>query len=162
MVTGTSKTHCATCAKEKTILKCEGCTQDFCHNHWIDHHQELGKQLEEVESARDNFRETLKEPTTEPQKHALMEQIDNQEHDSIKKIQKTAEEARQILLKQTEKLIIEIEDQLNKLTDQLRQSREENNFCEIDLQQWNKELSQLSNQLTKPSNIVIRKNLHHL
>ena len=38
----------------------------------------------------------------------------------------------------------------------MRQSREENDFIETDLQRWKQELTQLTNQLAKPSNITIR------
>jgi hypothetical protein len=49
-----------------------------------------------------------------------------------------------------------MEMKLNKLTNQLRQSREENDFIETDLDQWKEELKQLSNELAKQSNITLR------
>jgi hypothetical protein len=42
------------------------------------------------------------------------------------------------------------------LTKQLQQSREENDFYETDLNRWNEELTQLTEELAKPSNIDIR------
>jgi hypothetical protein len=45
------------------------------------------------------------------------------------------------------------------LTEQLRQSREENDFFEIDLHRWNDELIQLTQELAKPTNINLRQDV---
>jgi len=154
----TGRNRCVTCGKEKATLRCGGCLQEFCFNHSIDHRQELSKQLDEVEVNRDLFRQTLTEQTTDSRKHALIEQINDWERDSIKKIQQTAEEERQKLLKYTIEHVKQTEVDLNKLTDELRQSREENDFYETDLRQWNEELTRLTKELAKPSHINLRKN----
>ncbi len=156
MAKAVGKIRCVTCGKDKAIFKCGGCQQDFCYNHSTDHRQELSKQLDEIEVTRDIFRQTLTEQTDEPQKNSLVQQIDKWEQDSIKKIRQAAEEARQELLQYTDRHIRQIETKLNRLTDQLRQSREENDFVETDLQRWKQELTQLTNQLVKPSNITLR------
>jgi chromosome segregation ATPase len=150
------RTRCATCGKERATLKCGGCLKDFCYNHSTEHRNELSKQLDEVETTRDIFRQTLTEQTTKPEKHALVQQIDKWEHDSIIKIRKTAEEAREMLLKHTTGHTAQIETKLSRLTDQLRQSREENDFFETDLRQWKEGLVRLTEQLTKPSDITIQ------
>jgi hypothetical protein len=38
----------------------------------------------------------------------------------------------------------------------LRQSREENDFVETDLRHWKKQLTQLTQELSKPSNILLQ------
>jgi hypothetical protein len=154
----TSKGRCVTCGKEKAILKCEGCLETFCYNHVMDHRQELSRQLDEVEVIRDTIRQTLTQQTAEPKKHALIEQIDEWERKSINKIRQTAEEARQMLVKHTVKYNTDIEVKLNKLTNQLRESRQENDFFETDLHRWKQALAKLNEELTKPSNITIK---HH-
>jgi hypothetical protein len=93
MSTADSKTLCTTCGKAKTIFKCGGCQQDFCYNHSTDHRQELSQQLDSIEVSRDLFRQRLTEQTHKPQ------HIDKWERDSIEKIRRVAEEARQELLK---------------------------------------------------------------
>jgi hypothetical protein len=152
----TVKSRCAICSKEKAILKCGGCIQDFCYNHFGDHRQQLNQQLEEVEVNRDLFRQTITEQTAESQRHPLINQVDQWERDSIIKIQQTAEEARQILLQHTTEHVKQIEVKLKQLTDQLRQGREENDFVETDIRRWNQQLTQLTNELNKPSNILLR------
>ena len=161
MQTDFSKNQCASCGKGKAVTKCEGCLQSFCYNHFLDHREELSKQLDEVENNRDILRQKLIEQETEPQKYAstLIQQVDKWECNSIKIIQRTAEEARQIILKHTEEQTIQVESQLNQLTDQLRQYRQRNDFLESDLQKWKQELIKLSSQSTTLSNITIREDL---
>jgi hypothetical protein len=156
MATSTGRTRCVTCGKERATSKCAGCLQDFCFNHLVEHRQLLAKQLDEIEVNRDVFRQTLTEQINEPQKHSLVKQIYEWERDSINKVRQTAREAKEVLVKHTAKHITQLEDKLNELTNQLRQSREENDIIETDLDRWKDELTQLTEQLIKPPNITIR------
>jgi hypothetical protein len=155
MATGTGRTQCATCEKEKVAYKCEGCSQTFCYNHLGEHRQQLNKQLNEIEITRDLFQQTLTQQTTEPQKHPLIQQIDQWEHDSIQKIKQTADETRQVLFKYISEHITQLEHTSNKLTNQLKLSRQEDDIIEIDLEKWKEELQQMTEQFNKPSNITI-------
>ena len=156
MTTSLGKNRCTKCEKDKSTLRCGGCLQEYCVNHSFDHRQELNKQLDDVEVTRHLFRQTLLQQATDPEKHALIQQINDWERESIVKIRQTAEEARQTLLKHTTGHIKQIEIDLNKLADQLRQSREDNDFYETDLRHWNDELKRLANELAKPSTINLR------
>jgi hypothetical protein len=157
MATATVKNRCVICDKEKASFKCEGCSQTFCYNHVTDHRQELSKQLDEIEVIRDLFRQTLVEQITEPRKHPLIQQIDTWERDSIDKIRRTADEARQLLFKHTTNHISNIEVKLTKLTDQLRENRQENDFVETDLNHWKDELTRLTKELDEIPNVSIRR-----
>jgi len=156
MATTHGKARCITCEKSKSTVRCDGCSQPFCYNHLGNHRQELGKQLDEIEVTRDLLRQTLIEVVAAPQKHAFIKQIDEWERESIEKIRQTAEEARKLLLKYTAKHFIEIEYNLNTLSNQLRESRHEDNFFETDLQQWNEQLILLKEELNNPSTIKVR------
>jgi predicted transcriptional regulator len=156
MATSSGRTRCVTCGKENATSKCAGCLHDFCLNHLVEHRQQLSKQSDEIEVSRDIFRQTLTEQSNEPQKHSLIKQIDEWEHDSINKIQQTGKEVNQVLFRHIAKHITQLENKLNKLTDQLRESREENDIIETDLDHWKDELTQLTEQLIKPRNITIR------
>jgi chromosome segregation ATPase len=156
MVTTIKKNLCDICGKAKGIVKCEGCFKIFCYNHFGDHRQEWSQQLDEIEVRHDLFQQTLTEQTAEPQKHVLIQQINDWERDSIQKIEQTANEARDRLLKHTAEYITQIEVKLNKLTDQLKQCRLEKDFIETDLYQWKEELIQLNIDLTKLSNITLQ------
>ncbi|CAF0715462.1 unnamed protein product [Adineta steineri] len=156
MTTVAAKARCVTCGKEKSTVRCDGCSQPFCYNHLVDHRQQLSKQLDEIEVSRDLFRQTLTDQSAKPENQTLIKQVDQWEQDSITKIRQTANEARKLLLKHTSKYLSEIETKLNILTEQLRESRAENDFVEADLQRWNKQLTEMNNELVKPSTIKIQ------
>jgi hypothetical protein len=156
MATTTSKTRCTSCGKEKATFRCGGCSEEFCRKHLEDHRQELHKELDEIEVNRDLFRQSLTEYIEEPNNHIMMQQINQWERNSIKKIRQAAEEARQIVLKNTDTYSRQLETKLDHLTNQLRESREEDDFNEINLHQFQEELKQLTHELTKPANISIR------
>jgi predicted nuclease with TOPRIM domain len=155
MAKATSKIACIKCGKERATSKCAGCSQDFCYNHLTDHRQELSQQLDDIEVNRDLFRETLNEQTIDLKKHPLIEEIDQWEDHSIRKIQQIAKECREQILHHTSEHIHQIEVNLIKLTDQLREIRQENDFNEIDLQQLKQSLSELTEELDQPSNVSI-------
>jgi hypothetical protein len=156
MATATGKGRCITCGKEKRVVRCEGCSQLFCFDHLPDHRQQLSAQLDEIEVNRDVFRQTLTEQTTNPKKHSLIKQIDRWEEDSMRKIQQTAQACRQLILQHTTEHINQIEVNLVKLTDELRLTRQENDFNEIDLCEFEQKLTQLTEELNNPSNLSIR------
>jgi predicted nucleic acid-binding Zn-ribbon protein len=152
MAASTSRTHCVTCRQERIAYKCEGCSGNFCFDHLADHRRALGEQLERVEDERNSFRQTLTEQAVNPQKHSLIQQINKWEQDSINKIQQTADKARQLLIEHIGK----IEIKLSELTEQLKQTRKENDFNEIHLNQLKNKLKELKDELNKPSNISIQ------
>ena len=154
--TTTSKRHCVTCGKRKIAYKCEGCSQYFCLIHLPDHHQAFSKELDEIEQKSDLFRETLIEQRKNPHKQSLIQEINQWEEDSIQKIQQTANKARQVLLERAGENVNEIEIKLTKLTTELNEIRKENDFNEIDLNEFKRRLEQLKEELRKPSNISIR------
>jgi hypothetical protein len=156
MATATGKSRCITCGKEKSAVRCEGCLKTFCFSHLNEHRQELSVQLDDIEVKRDLFRQTLTEQTKNPNKHSLIKQIDQWEQDSMRKIQQTAKECRELILQHTTGHIHQIEVDFTKLTDQLRETRQENDFNEIDLRQLRQKLTELAEKLDKPSNISIQ------
>ena len=157
MATGVGKSRCIICEKERATSRCGGCLKDFCFNHFLEHRQELSQQLDDLENRRNVFRQTLSEQTTEPQRHSLIEQINQWEKDSIEKIRRTAEEAKELLLNHTTEHIEKIEVKLKKLTEKVKEIRKENDFNEIDLNQLKDKLQQLEEELHQPSNISIEK-----
>ena len=156
MATSISKAQCVTCGKDKGTTRCEGCSQSFCFNHLLEHRQQLSQQLDEIQMTRDLLRQTLTEHSNNSQTHPLIDQINRWEQDSINIIRKTAEEVRQLMRNYTTEHLSEMEKKLNELTAQLTESREENDFMEGDLQQWNQKLTQMNEELLEPSNIKVK------
>ncbi|CAF3904733.1 unnamed protein product [Rotaria sp. Silwood1] len=156
MATVPSKARCSTCGKEKSTVRCEGCLKLFCYNHLTDHRQELSGELNEIEINRDLLRQTLTEQAHDPTQRILIKKINKWEEDSIKKIHKAAHEYRQLLLQTTAENITETELNLAKLTDQLKQTRLENDFNEIDLNHLKRTLTQLAKRLDMPPNLSMK------
>jgi chromosome segregation ATPase len=155
MATSIIENHCAKCKKENVILKCEGYSQRFCHNDFGNHRQEVEQQLDDIQINRDLLQQTLVEQTTEPQKQQLIQQINRWEEESINTIKKTAEETRQILRSHTNRNIRKIKLKLDNLSHRLEQSREEKDFVETNLNEWNQQLIRLKEELNKPSDVKI-------
>jgi hypothetical protein len=155
MTTPIDKLQCVTCGKEKSSIRCEGCSQPFCYNHFGEHRQTFSTELKEIDETCEQFQQTLTKLTTKPQKHPLFQQIDQWERDSITKVQQTAEEARQILSKYLPAHITIAAENLNKFNNQIRKSREDNDFFETDIQQWKEQLTILKEKLRTPANILI-------
>ena len=112
MASASGRNRCVTCGKERATSKCAGCAQDFCFNHLVEHRQGLSKQLDELEVDRDTIQQTIIQQTNKLKTHPLIKKIDQWEEDSIKKIQKIANEARQLTLKHAAKSIHRIEAEL--------------------------------------------------
>ena len=154
MATPTNQGACATCNKAKAITKCVGCSQEFCFNHFVEHRQELTKQLDQIEQDRDLFQQTLNQQTINTRHHSLSQQVDQWEQESIEKIKQTAQEVRHLLSIHTNENIAKIK--LEELTQQLKESREQDNIIENSLQIWKDELRKLTEEFQKPSNIVVQ------
>lgn len=156
MAAASGRNQCFTCRKERTAYKCEGCSKFFCFNHLHEHRQQLSKELDEIVINCDLTRQTILEQKNEPQKHPLIREINQWEENAIQKIRQTAEEARRSILKGATMYHKQIEEKLNRLTDELRINRQEDDLTETDLLKWQGELAQLTEKLTKPSNVNVR------
>lgn len=150
------KGRCVRCGKEKNaIVRCEGCSKLFCLSDLSHHREELGQQLEVIELDRDVFREELSEQTKNQNKRPLIQQIDQWENDSIKKIRQVADECRQSVATHMAGHFHQLEADLNQLTKHLKELRQEDDFNEINLRQVEESLAELKAKLDKPSNISL-------
>jgi chromosome segregation ATPase len=156
MATTAGKSQCVICRKERSAVRCEGCFQIFCYNHLNDHRQELNKIFEEIETNRDVFRQTLNEQKTDPKNHSLIKQIDQWESNSIAIIQQTAQECRERVLEQRDEHFKQIEINLTKLTNEIREVRQENDFNENDLNRLKEKLTQLGKELDQIPNVSMQ------
>ncbi|CAF5155127.1 unnamed protein product, partial [Rotaria sp. Silwood1] len=151
-----SKVLCVVCNKGKGSFKCEGCLRMFCPKHSNDHRNDLSKQLEEIVVARDLIQQTLIQQMEDPQQHPLVKKINQWEQESIVKIRQAAEEARNRLIKTTTEYTNDLKKKLNNLSDELRQSQEDNDFIETDLQQWIQKLEELKKELHNSTTVTIQ------
>ena len=133
-----TKICCVTCGKEVSVLKCKDCWQ-----------------------TNDNDRSVMQSALTPQatriqQQHALIQQVDDWECNSINQIRQMAEEARQLIIENITGHISTIEMRLSQLAEQLRQSLQEKNFAAQNVSKWQEELVHLSKQLAIPSSSAVR------
>lgn len=155
MATAGGKAYCVTCKKEKVTFKCGGCSEEFCYKHLGDHQQELSRQFDELEVNRDVFKQSLTEYIAQTTNDQLIERIEQWKQRSITIIQQTAEETKQTLVDTQSQYFGGIEEDLNKLTDQLRQTRKDNDFNEISLRHFQNELDRLTRALEESLTISV-------
>ncbi|CAF1144887.1 unnamed protein product [Rotaria sordida] len=158
MATATTngKAKCFECNKNKIVYLCEGCSQKFCLTDLTEHQQQHGKELDKILTDCDEFRQKLIEQKGDQNQRLLIQQVNEWEDNSMKRIKQIAEECRQILIKHTDDNIMEIEKELNKFITDLKQIRRENDFNEFHLNQLKMELEKLEKELDQPSNISIQ------
>jgi len=150
------KTHCSICNDEEDTYECKGCSQIFCYIHLSDHRENINKDFNQIEDDYNLFRQKLYDQKDDPEKYSLVKEIDQWKIDSINKIEQTAEECKQSLINYTNKYLIEIENKLNKLTNEIKEIRKKNKFNEIYLNETKENLNKLKEELDKSSNILIQ------
>ncbi|CAF3819011.1 unnamed protein product [Adineta steineri] len=156
MATANNKAQCFICNKEKNTYSCRGCSNDFCFTHLTEHRQKIETQLEEIINDHDQFQQTIIQQKQNPLDSSLIQQINQWETSSIEKIQQTAQQCRETLVKSTQKSIDDVEKKFIELSQKLKEIRQENEFNEIDLNNFHSKLTQITKEFLQPSNISFR------
>jgi len=144
-----SKNQCVTCNKSGGIMICYGCQQTFCGKHVDEHRQKLGLEFDGIMQEYDLFKQELQQPSAT--KNSLLKKIDKWEKYSIIKIQTAAETARKNLQKFLEQPKERLTKVCHDVTQNIRSSREADDFSEHDLDRWKKQLKELQLELESPS-----------
>ncbi|CAF1425676.1 unnamed protein product [Adineta steineri] len=155
MATAKSRVQCFICSKEKNTYSCKGCSHEFCFQHLKEHRQRIETQLEEIINDHDQFQQTIVQQKQNPDISPLIEQINQWERNSIHQIQQAAEKCREQVIKSTQKNNNDIEKKFSELSQKLKEIREENEFNEIDLNNFQLKLTQITEEFLQPSNTSI-------
>jgi hypothetical protein len=156
MATANIKTPCSICEVETSTFLCRGCSRDFCFNHLTEHRQLLTTQLHYVQNDFNEFRQRIIDLKNNPEQHLLIEEIDQWEIDSIKKIKQRAKECRETLINYTTKIINRVEIKLNNSNEQLVPLHNKTEYNEIDLDRFKGILEDLKTELNQPTNLQIK------
>ncbi len=146
---------CIKCKKGGGIVTCSGCHQWYCTKHFNEHRQELAMQIDDLGQDYDVFRRDLGEENV---KHPLMSRINDWEKEFIKKIQLAAEEARKDLQEYLDQNVTQLKTSVSQITQDLKAHRESDNYNEIDINKWTKQLKQLQERMEKLAGIGIMDN----
>ncbi|CAF1101144.1 unnamed protein product [Adineta steineri] len=153
-----NKTQCFKCNKDKITYSCKGCSKEFCLTHLNEHQQVLNEELNHIINDYDQFQHIINEQKQNPRNLSLIEQINQWETNSIKKIQQKAKDCRENVVKSSQTFINDVEMKFKDLIEQIKQVLEENEFNEMNLNYLKNQLIEITEELKKPSNISIRQN----
>ncbi|CAF0824277.1 unnamed protein product [Adineta ricciae] len=157
MANRNKKPCCLNCGKERAISKCTGCSKDYCYYHLTVHRRELNRQLDHIERNRDIFKQNLNEQIRRYNQDYLMRQINQWEQESIKTIQKTANECREVLMHHRQQYYENIKGDLENFTEQVKEIREENDFNEVEVNKFKEKFKQIQQQLRQPMNLTLHR-----
>jgi hypothetical protein len=143
---------CIKCGKGLGITTCGGCQEWFCTKHFVEHRQELATQMDHVGQEHDLLQRDLDQENIT---HPLLACINEWEKKSIKKIKAAAEKARVNLRKYLGGTKNQVKISLCQVNNDLQSSRESDDYTEVELEKWIKQLKQLRTMLEKPSTIEI-------
>lgn len=156
MATST-KTICVVCNKEMRTYTCDGCLQRFCHKHLDEHRKNLEREFDQIETDHDELRQMINEHKQDRKEHPLIDEIDQWEISSIDKIKETANQCRKKLTDYVDSSLLDLEIELNDLARQIKERRRENEFNDLDLNNFKRKLNQLHEELLHPPNVVLNK-----
>jgi len=149
MATSNTMMKCYACREEITTYICTGCSQHFCVDDLMKHHEELKLQFHQIEDQRNQFAQTLND---QKNNHPLIQQITQWERISIEKIRQTAEEQRNLIQQYGQT----IEVKLRSFTEEIQTIVKKKDFNEIILKQLQIQLEDLKNQLYQTNYIQIK------
>ncbi|UJR14560.1 hypothetical protein I4U23_001556 [Adineta vaga] len=144
--------QCVTCDKNSGILTCNGCRQVFCGKHVLEHRQNLTNELEDIIQDHDSLQEELQQSIDE---HVLIERINQWEKISLTTIRTVAETIRQQLQQMIDKSNKQLSKSCVDIANNIRSSRDADDFCENDLTQWIQQLNKLKQELVRQSSVQI-------
>ena len=152
MASTTIRQACVKCEKGLGITTCGGCQRWFCTKHFIEHRQELAIRIDNIGQEHDLFRRDVIQPTID---HPLLTRINQWEQQSIDRIKGAAEEVRTNLQQYLVNTKDQIKTSLDQLTNDLQSSRNTDDYTEIELDKWIKQLQEFREALEKPTDLEI-------
>ncbi|CAF3999547.1 unnamed protein product [Adineta steineri] len=151
-----NKTQCFTCNQDKITYLCEGCLKNFCLMDLTKHRQILNEELHHIINDYDQFKQIFNEQKPNSDDLALINQINEWEINSIKKIQLKARDCREIVIKSSQIFLNDIEKKFNDLSEQIKQIRQENEFNEINLNHFRNQLKKMILEINNPPKTSIQ------
>ncbi|CAF1950131.1 unnamed protein product [Rotaria magnacalcarata] len=150
------KTVCTICNEERITYFCKGCSKEYCFSDLTKHRVILREQFDILAHDFNRFREKLINEKEDSKQRVLIQEVDRWEEVSIEKIKKTAQECRRILLEHTDTNIMKTEKKLNRLMNDLEPLRQKDDLYETDLENLEKKLQSMKQELDAPQNISIQ------
>jgi chromosome segregation ATPase len=146
MALNSGKKSCVRCEKGFAVANCVGCERWFYSRHFTDHRHELAAEMDHLAQEYDSLRQDITGQDNADQ-HPVAARIDQWEKMSIKMIKRAAKRAREELQQHLNQTTSELEKNLAQLAKEWQTNREKDEFSEMELKQWQKQLTDLRQQL---------------
>lgn len=132
--------------KQTAATSCEGCSLPFCVKHFIDHRNVLSEHMSGIMNDYNILKSTLSESAAN-NSHPFLANIDEWEQESIVKIKQKSQELREELFRLTAIRKDEVSKVIQQTSTELNERQENENFLEVDLENWKTTLSNVKAKL---------------
>ena len=142
---------CVKCPKGRAQTMCSGCQQWFCVKHFNEHRQNLTDEMEHLSQQHNELHQDFDSPNNN--QNPLFIRINNWEQRSIERIRQVANEVRQNLEEHLNTNKRKLQRSVDEITIELRSSRDNEDYTEIELQKWLNQLKELRQRLFHPPTV---------
>ncbi|CAF1181073.1 unnamed protein product [Adineta ricciae] len=156
------KNGCTACGKMVGVFACRGCSGNFCLSHTKDHRDHLQRSLNDIIHDYEQIKRNLNGQTAEQRRTSLVEQINEWEQESIKKVRELAADVRQELEITVERRTNNLKEKLDLLKQQFDKAQQDGGYYENDLKEWSSKLTELQRTYIDQEILKIDEESHSL
>ncbi|CAF0951255.1 unnamed protein product [Adineta steineri] len=151
-----NKKQCFICNQDRIPYLCVGCSKNFCIKDFVNHRIILNQELNHIIDDYKQFKQRFDEQRPDPHDISLINQIEQWKIDSIEKITQKAKECTEIVTKSSQTSYDDMVKKYNDLNEQIKQSQNEDEFNEINLNYFRNELKKMTEDLNNPPEASIQ------
>jgi chromosome segregation ATPase len=143
-----SSNQCSVCKKAAGTCICVGCKAYFCGADFKDHRGGLLNEFDGLSEDSYNLQDKINKTNEENELDSpLFSRIDEWQQTTIEKVKQAAEEARKEVIKLMNSKRVELTNQFETLSEELKELRNTEGFVEQDLTRLKQTIHQLNEQL---------------
>ncbi|CAF0746361.1 unnamed protein product [Adineta ricciae] len=156
------KNGCTACGKMVGVFACRGCSGNFCLSHTKDHRDHLQRSLNDIIHDYEQIKRNINGQTVEQRRSSLVEQINEWEQESIKKVRELAGDIRQELEITVQRRTDNLKEKLELLKQQFDKAQQDGGYYENDLKEWTSKLNELQRTYIDQEILKIDEDSHSL
>ncbi|CAF0950343.1 unnamed protein product [Didymodactylos carnosus] len=138
-----SNTNC----KKTGISVCNGCKNQYCAEHLVEHRHYLYEQLQDVLSEKELFGQEVQSPSLDEssakRQNGLFKEIDEWETEMIDAVKRTAKNGRKIIQKLANAEKHKVRENYDELSKEISERLEQDDYYEYDIERLKEEIETL-------------------
>jgi uncharacterized UBP type Zn finger protein len=142
----TERQQCIMCDKGFGRDICSGCKNAFCGRHYEEHRHKLNGEMDNIGLTHDTLQSYLTAENM-ANNHPLVERINKWEERSINRIRQVAHDALAKFKRSLDRIKRETMESLIQVAGEMKISRESEDYTEMELTRWMKQLESLKQRL---------------